>query len=64
MMRPVIPNFGTTTYEIANHFNKLLTPLNKSDYNILNTEDLSRRLREEIIPAEEQKLTKLSIKFS
>ena len=31
--------------------NKFLTPLSKSDYNILNTEDLKRRLREEKIPA-------------
>ena len=50
-MRPVISNIGTATYEIAKYLNKLLTPLNKSDYNILNTEDLIRRLREEIIPA-------------
>ena len=50
-MRPVISNFGTTTYEIAKYFNKLLTPLDKSDYNILNTKDLIRRLREETIPA-------------
>ena len=39
-MRPVISNIGTATYEIAKYLNKLLTPLNKSDYNILNTEDL------------------------
>ena len=32
--------------------NKLLTPLSKSDYNILNTEDLIRRLREATISAE------------
>ena len=50
-MRPVISNIGTATYEIAKYLNKLLTPLNKSDYNILNTEDFIRRLREETIPA-------------
>ena len=50
-MRPVISNIGTATYEIAKYLNKLLTPLNKTDYNILNTGDLIRRLREEIIPA-------------
>ena len=50
-MRPVISNIGTATYEIAKYLNKLLTPLNKSDYNILNTDDLIRRLREETIPA-------------
>ena len=50
-MRPIIANIGTATYEIAKYLNKLLTPLSKSDYNILNTEDLVRRLREEAIPA-------------
>ena len=50
-MRPVISNIGTTTYEIAKYLNKLLTPINKSDYNILNTVDLVSRLREETIPA-------------
>ena len=50
-MRPVISNIGTATYEIAKYLNKLLTPLNKSDYKILNTEDLKTRLREETIPA-------------
>ena len=50
-MRPIISNIGTATYEIVKYLNKLLTPLRKSDYNILNTEDLIRRLREETIPA-------------
>ena len=45
-MRPIISNIGRPTYEIAKYLNKLLTPLSKSDYNILNTEDLIRRLRE------------------
>ena len=39
------------TYEIAKYLNKLLTPLGKADYNILNMEDLLRRLREETTPA-------------
>ena len=51
-IRPIIFNIGTTTYEIAKYLNKLFTPLSKSDYHILNTEDLLRRLREETIPAE------------
>ena len=50
MMRPVISNIGMATYEIAKYLNKSLTPLNKSDYNILNTKNLIRRLREETIP--------------
>ena len=43
---------GTATYEIAKYLNKLLTPLRKSECNILNTEDLTRKLIEETIPAE------------
>ena len=50
MMRPVISNIGMATYEIAKYLHKSLTPLNKSDYNILNTKNLIRRLREETIP--------------
>ena len=36
---------------MAKYLNKLLTPLSKSDYNILNIEDLIRRLRQKTIPA-------------
>ena len=43
---PVISNFGTATYEIVKYLNKLLTPLRKSDYNILNTQDHIRSIRE------------------
>ena len=50
-MGPIRSNIGTTTKEIAKYLNKLLIPLSKLDYNILNTEDLIRRLREETIPA-------------
>ena len=38
-----------TTYEITKYWNKLLTPLSKSEC-ILNTEDLIKRLTEETIP--------------
>ena len=31
-MRAAISNIGTTTYEIANYLDKLLTPLTKSEY--------------------------------
>ena len=50
-MRPIISNVETATYETAKYLNKLLPPWSKSDYNILNAEDLIRRLREETIPA-------------
>ena len=51
MMRPIISNISTATYEIAKYLNKLSTPLNKSDYTILNKDDLIRQLTEETIQA-------------
>ena len=50
-IKPTIPNIATATYEISKYLNKLLTPLSKSEYNMLNTEDLLRRLREKTVPA-------------
>ena len=50
-MRPIITNIDTAAYKITKYLNNLLTPLSKSDYNILNTEDLIKRLREETISA-------------
>ena len=50
-MRPIITNIDTAAYKITKYLNNLLTPLSKSDYNILNTEDLTRRLRNETISA-------------
>ena len=40
------------TLVYTKYLNKLLTTLNKSDYNILNKEDLIRRLRKATISAE------------
>ena len=48
-MSPIMSKIQTAAYEIAKYLNKLLTPLSKSDYYLLNTEDLIRRLREETI---------------
>ena len=50
-MRPIISNIETASYEIAKYLNKLFTPLSKSEHNILKTEDLTRGIREETIPA-------------
>lgn len=47
-MRPIIFNIETN-YQSAKYLNKSLTPLSKSDYSILNTENLLSRLREETI---------------
>ena len=49
-MRPILSNIGITTYEITKYLNKLLIPLSQSEY-FLNTKDLTRSHREEIISA-------------
>ena len=50
-MRPIIYIIGIATYEISQYLNKLLTTLTKLEYNILNAEDLVRRIRRGTIPA-------------
>ena len=55
-MRTVISNIGTATYDITKYLNKLLTPSIKSKYNMLNPEELLRRLREETVPTEYKKI--------
>lgn len=45
--RLIISNIRTITYKIGKYLNKLWTLLTKSEYNILNTEDLIRTVREE-----------------
>ena len=51
-MRPV-----TATYDITKYLNKLLTPSIKSKYNMLNPEELLRRLRKETVPTEYKKIS-------
>ena len=43
-LRPVISNIGTSTYEIAKHLAKILTPLTKSAHNIESTSDFISKL--------------------
>ena len=50
-MRPIIYIIGIATYEISQYLNKLLTTLTKLEYNILNAEDIARRIRRGTIPA-------------
>ena len=50
-MGPIIYIIGIATYEISQYLNKLLTTLTKLEYNILNAEDIVRRIRRGTIPA-------------
>ena len=49
-VRPIISNIGTATYETAKYRNTLLTPLTKSQYNILSTDDFIQKIKSERIP--------------
>ena len=49
-VRPIISNIGTATYETAKYLNTLLTPLTKSQYNILSTDDFIQKIKSERIP--------------
>ena len=49
-VRPIISNIETATYKTAKYLNTLLTPLTKSQYNILSTDDLIQKMKSERIP--------------
>ena len=49
-VRPIISNIGTANYETAKYLNTLLTPLTKSQYNILSTDDFIQKIKSERIP--------------
>ena len=49
-VRLIISNIGTATYETARYLNTLLTPLTKSQYNVLSTDDFIQNIKNERIP--------------
>ena len=53
-VRPIISNIGTANYETAKYLNTLLTPLTKSQYNILSADDSIQKIKSERIPKEFQ----------
>ena len=42
---PIRSNIGTATYEKAMYLNTLLTPLTKSQFNILSTDDFIQKIK-------------------
>ena len=49
-VRPIISNIRTATYETAKYLNTLLTPLTKSQYNVLSTDDFIQKIKNDRIP--------------
>ena len=46
-LRPIISNIGTATYDLAKY---LLSPLSKSSYTVLSTDELVNILKNENVP--------------
>ena len=49
-VRPIIFNSGTATYKTAKYLKTSLTPLTKSQCNILSTDDFIQKIKSEKIP--------------
>ena len=45
LLRPVISNIGTTTYQISKYLAELISPLTKNDQNIESTKDFINKLK-------------------
>ena len=50
IVRPILSNIETATYETTKYFNTLLTTLTKSQYIILSTDDFIQKINSERIP--------------
>ena len=46
-LRPVIPNIGTATYQLSKYLADLLSPLTKSEYTVMNTNDFISRISDQ-----------------
>ena len=50
LLRPIISNLGTATYQLAKYLAKLLSPLAQSDYTVTSTDNFINRVRNLVIP--------------
>ena len=46
-IRPIVSNIGTSSYNLARHLAKLLSPLNKSKYTIDSTKHFMENIKRE-----------------
>ena len=51
LIRPIVSNINTATYQLAKHLSKVPSPLRESEHNIKSTKDFIRQVKEEPIPA-------------
>ena len=50
LLRPIISNLGTATYQLAKYLAKLMSPLAQSDYTVTSTDNFINRVRNLVIP--------------
>ena len=49
-LRPIISNVGTATHKTAQYLCNLLSPLGKSEYNVLNTKEFVQKIKKIKVP--------------
>ena len=50
LFRPIIPNIGTASYQLAKYLAKLLSPLSTSEYTVANNTDFINHIKRTNIP--------------
>ena len=50
LIRPIISNIGTPTYQLAKHLAKILSPLANSEYIVTSTKDFIEKIKNVKVP--------------
>ena len=50
LIRPIVSNIGTATYQLAKYLAKLLSPLSQSQYTVKSTKDFTDKIRNVNVP--------------
>ena len=50
LLRPIVSNIGTASYQLAKYLDQLLSPLTRSRYTVNSTKDLVVRIKNEKVP--------------
>ena len=50
LIRPIISNIGTASYQLAKYIAKLLSPLSKSEYTVANNIEFINNIKSEKVP--------------
>ena len=50
LLRPIVSNIGTASYQLAKYLDQLLSPLTRSRYTVNSTKDLAVKIKNEKVP--------------